>query len=94
MAEAVASKFGMMMHHHKLESRARKLVFYLQCHGYNQNMTVAIIFIELLNQVKCKQNGHNNSNNEILIKLELLVYTSAPHTVKSKTTTLKKRGKG
>ena len=56
MAEPFASKPGIIMHHHKLECHAKRLVCYLQGHGHSQNMTVANVFIELLTQIKRKQN--------------------------------------
>ena len=49
--------------HHKLECRAKRLVWNLQGHGhsegsYNQNMTISKVSIELLNQIKCNKNWH------------------------------------
>ena len=36
------------MHHNKFELQAKRLVCYLQGHGHSKNITVAIVFIELL----------------------------------------------
>ena len=58
MAESIATKPVVMIHHHKLECQTTRLVCYLQGHGHIQNMTIAIVFIELLNWTKYKQIGH------------------------------------
>ena len=56
-AEPFAGKLGTMMHHNKLKCQTERLVYDLQGHGQSQTMTIAIVFTELLNQIKSKQTG-------------------------------------
>ena len=43
-AEPFASKPRMMMHHHKLECKTNRLVYYLQ--GHSQSMTIAVVLFD------------------------------------------------
>ena len=49
-SEPFVAKIGIVMHHHELECRAKRMVGYFQCKGYSkgsfdQNMTVSTIYI-------------------------------------------------
>ena len=45
------------MHYHKLNCHAERFCLLSSGHGYSQSMTVSVVSIELLRQIRCKQDG-------------------------------------